>query len=978
MLGCQQRNHRPAPPIRLDHASVDTRALPPGATQLYSLDLAAGEVAHLRVAQRDLDIEIQSPQLNAESIDLPHGSLVTEDAWWVAEEAQTVEITIESLGGPGTYQLTVAKGTSPVDHQRARAYQLELESRHQRGKKAWGRALELLRAARAAWQGTDMPHREALTLAMLADALETLGQDALALTARDQAVALARSSPERSLGARLLLERGLLHKESGRLEAARRDNDAARDVARAIEDPASEARAHNNNAVISDIEGDLQAACAGFERARQTFESVDAYAATRAQANLGHCYLELGASQESLVVLLAAQRAAQRLPGATALRAKVSREIGWWFHLEGDPRQAIRALARSLELSGNHPATLDRLGTIYTSRGAYSLAHAVYRRSYANARSDIDKANARLNLCRLDLSTGAIDAGVTHCTDALRTLEELNAADTLAQAHLLLAKLERHRDLTRAEASARRALALIESHRPRFARAAHRTAFLAARLEAHHLTIDLRMALAQQQPDAGWAAQALAVADLTRARSLLESLTARQVAVDTHPDPQLEASEARLLGEHDALARDLATIRLRGDRPTPEDDTRLQALSDRLARIRRQLAEDAPSYSALVQPQPLDIPRLRALLDPQTALIAFHFSTDLAYAWLVSKEAVVGVSLGAREPIERLATSWHELLTDASSPLFSNALAARQARRLSQKLLGPIAHGLDAFPRLLFVPDGTLLRIPFSALPSPADPDARGARPLIVDHEVLSLPSAGVLDVLARQRANRLPAPKLLAVVANPSYRSYANPSDPRYPGYSSLAGSAEEGRALVALVPTRASLLLEQDDASRERVISGELSDYRIVHFATHADTFDAPGRSIGLVLSQTASVDPTESILGLPELYALDLPAELVVLSACGTALGEEIPGEGLVGLTRGFMHAGAQRVLVSLWAIRDHAARDLMERFYRYLLIDRLSPGESLRRAQLAMLADGRPARDWAAFVLQGDWRAFSLAF
>lgn len=115
-------------------------------------------------------------------------------------------------------------------------------------------------------------------------------------------------------------------------------------------------------------------------------------------------------------------------------------------------------------------------------------------------------------------------------------------------------------------------------------------------------------------------------------------------------------------------------------------------------------------------------------------------------------------------------------------------------------------------------------------------------------------------------------------------------------------------------------------------------------------------------------------DGFVRLGDLYGLDLAADLVVLSACRSALGEEIHGEGLVGLTRGFMAAGATRVVASLWDVADEATAELMSRFYRGLLRDGLSPAAALRRAQLELARERRwdsPAF-WAGFVLQGDWR------
>ena len=117
-----------------------------------------------------------------------------------------------------------------------------------------------------------------------------------------------------------------------------------------------------------------------------------------------------------------------------------------------------------------------------------------------------------------------------------------------------------------------------------------------------------------------------------------------------------------------------------------------------------------------------------------------------------------------------------------------------------------------------------------------------------------------------------------------------------------------------------------------------------------------------------------PQDGFLRLNEVYNLRLPAELVVLSACQTALGKQIKGEGLVGLTRGFMYAGAKRVMASLWNISDSVTPELMKRFYHGMLIKQLEPAAALRAAQIEMWQTSHQKSPyyWAAFVLQGDWR------
>jgi len=193
--------------------------------------------------------------------------------------------------------------------------------------------------------------------------------------------------------------------------------------------------------------------------------------------------------------------------------------------------------------------------------------------------------------------------------------------------------------------------------------------------------------------------------------------------------------------------------------------------------------------------------------------------------------------------------------------------------------------------------------------------------------------------------------------------------------GFSRLAATRREAAAISALLPPREVELLLGFAARRGTVVDGDLDRYRIVHFATHGVIDAERPRLSGLVLSL---VDPggraQDGFLSLADIYNLHLAADLVVLSGCETALGREIRGEGLVGLVRGFLYAGARRVVASLWRVEDRATAELMARFYRAMLRQGKPPAAALRDAQLALLRQRRwrQPSSWAGFVVQGDWR------
>jgi CHAT domain-containing protein len=302
-----------------------------------------------------------------------------------------------------------------------------------------------------------------------------------------------------------------------------------------------------------------------------------------------------------------------------------------------------------------------------------------------------------------------------------------------------------------------------------------------------------------------------------------------------------------------------------------------------------------------------------------------------------------------------------------------------------------VAHRLR-HRRIVVVADGALAYVPFGALPDLASNDG----PLSLQHEVVRAPSASVVAALRERAAKRARPTKLVAVVADPVF----SPVDSRVTPGSGKVGSSSaplaltrsandlgfrslgrlpfsrlEADAILSLAGPKESLGVTDFAANLDLVEGGALAQFRIVHFATHALVHPIYPELSGVVLSLVdQNGTPRPGFLRSYQIIASKLPADLVVLSACRTGLGVALHGEGLVGLAQSFLHAGASRVVVSLWDVDDEATARLMETFYREMLVGGRSPAAALRAAQLAMRADSRWSAPyyWAGFVLQGDWR------
>jgi CHAT domain-containing protein len=383
--------------------------------------------------------------------------------------------------------------------------------------------------------------------------------------------------------------------------------------------------------------------------------------------------------------------------------------------------------------------------------------------------------------------------------------------------------------------------------------------------------------------------------------------------------------------------------------------------------------------------------------DDATLLLEYSLGEERSYLWAVTATSFSSYELPPRAEIEAAARRCYELLTARNQYVkFETADEKRErvrqadaeypnaATALSQMLLGPVASQL-ARKRLLVVPDGALEYLPFAAL---AAPGKESFLPLMVDHEVTSIPSASTLAILRRELQGRAPAEKVVAVFADPVF----DKTDERVTGESSrntgghhavadevpalprLPYTRQEADAILALAPPTRRKAALGFEANRAAVMNDDLSKYRIIHFATHSFLDSTHPELSGIALSMLdRQGKPQEGFLRAHEVFNLKLGAELVVLSGCRTGLGKEVKGEGLYGMTRGFMYAGSKRVLVSLWDVQDQATARLMSDFYRGLLgPKRPNTAAALREAQLAIWREGRWSAPyyWAAFVLQGE--------
>jgi CHAT domain-containing protein/Tfp pilus assembly protein PilF len=999
------------PPIYLPpNGGVRAAELRSGETHRYSLPLRAGEFVNIVAEQLDVDLEAALLAPDGKTVahsDLPNGDRGPEPIVAIAASAGEYTLVIRSLNRnapAGRYEVRVSavREATPEDRRRVEVERLVDEAHDLRSKPtsiSTSAALEKYGEALAYFRSVNDRYREALTLKEIGLVRVLAGEYRKAveayLPALDLFTALGDRSGEASTENNLAAVFDLL----GDVHAAMEHFRSALDGYRAGGQHTMEANVLNN---IGKLYGDLGDWRNAVEYYRQALPLLQVAADSARQAatlhNLGTAmmFTDLDAAIDDHQQALKLRRAIGDRPGeAQSLVALASAHI-----ITGRLDPAIDYGEQSLEVYrsiGNRAGVaraLRTLGTAYARRGDTERGITLLDEAVRADRERGYKREESLALLWKGLAQPPAAARVS-LQQAAAIAQQLGDSWTLSNCERSLAQVERDLgNLSEARQHAERAIEMTEKVRGNAGGEEARASYLSSALDAYSVYIDILML----QHDT---AAAFEATERSRARSLLEMLSESGADIREGVDPKLLARERETASLLNAKGSRLLLL---AGRATPQAEAlqqEVRALETQYRDIEEEIRKNSPRYAALTQPTPLHLKQIQEdVLDADTLLLEYSLGEKRSYLFVVSRGGVKAWELPPRLAIEEQVAEVYGLLTARSATVRMETAAERQkridaadaalpeaARKLTAMVLVPAASEL-ARMRLAIVPDGALQRLPFAMLPAPGA-DA----PLVTEHEIVMLPSASTLAVQRTELAGRKPAAKSVAVFADPLFNVGDAPPAEDATRLLEHVAEASAGPGAAALKIPRLPFTAQEADrilraaggsknwkatgyqASRAAAIGGQLSDYRYVHFATHGllDT-ERPSLS-GLVLAQLDEKNkPQDGFLRVNDIYNLRLSADLVVLSACQTGLGKEVRGEGLMGLTRAFLYAGAPRVVVSLWNVNDRATAELMAGFYRGMLREGKRPAAALREAQLQLSGQKQWASPyyWAAFVQHGEWK------
>ncbi|HJP91823.1 MAG TPA: CHAT domain-containing protein [Pyrinomonadaceae bacterium] len=854
------------------------------------------------------------------------------------------------------------------------------------------KALEQYQQALLLWKKLDDVKGEAQTFLYLGYSYADLSNTHNAAENYAQALALFKTANDIRGEALTLTAIGHLHISEGNTQEALKHYDRATPLFHRTGDRLGEARALNGLGFIYYEFGDPKRAIEYYHQARRLFQEIGYKSAEASNLHLlaqahyamGDYASALRDYQESLTTL--------RSIGDERTEAYLLAQIAMIHASSGDIRNALNdcqqalAINRKLKDRYDESYTLSDIAYLQERLGEKKQALNTYTEAFESTKATADRPGQSLmlyNIARVSRDLGNLDQARSRIEDAL----EIN--DTLRE---------------KVSGEEMRALYSATVH------------------QLYDFYVDLLMRLSTSRKDESFVVKAFEASERGRARSLLEALAEARENIREGVDPTLLQRErdlrrrmSELTAQRVQLAEDETSAKKVADL-----EKQLYETATEYQQVQGHIRASSPRYAALVQPVPLSLQQVQQkVMDAETLLLQYALGEEHSYVWAVTQGSIKSFELPPRAEIERAARHVYELLTARNLPVKDETAQQRQSRirvadeefkrvatALAQMILGPVASELRQ-KRIAIVADGALQYLPFAALPSPDK--SQEASPLIVEHEIVLLPSVSALWLMREELRGRPPASKTIAILADAVFdrgdarlaattavsrnRSRAAPAiavaateNRALRTFEGLAqGSAisrrlpfsrREADAIVALVPAKEAMVALDFRANRATATSPELSQYRYIHFATHGLLNSEQPELSGILLSTYDQLGKRQNgFLQLHDVYNLKLSADLVVLSACETALGKDIKGEGLISLTRGFMYAGVPRVIASLWQVDDGATAELMETFYKAMLSEGKRPAEALRSAQIRMWQHHNQLSSpyyWAAFTLQGEWK------
>nr|MBA3441556.1 tetratricopeptide repeat protein [Pyrinomonadaceae bacterium] len=794
------------------------REIVAGGIHFYRLDLSSNQFVRVAVAQHGIDVTVRLFNPDGEHISEANNGNGIQGLKLLAavsDAAGNYRLEVrspEKMESTGSYELKIEERRPATPQDRsyiaAQRYfavgqQLLAEgtvlSKH--------KALESFARALPLWESLGDRRAQAVTLSNIAKIYDSSGDKQNALGYHNQVLLILRGVGDRRSEAATLNNIGLIYDSIGEKQKALDYYNQALPILRSVGERLMEAYTLSNIGLVYDSMGEKQKALDYYNQALPILQSVgDRQAESVTLNNIGMVYKSLNALQKALDYFGKALPI-MRAVNARGLEATTLNNIGYVYDALGERNKALLYYNQALpvlQVVGDRrveATTLNNIGVVYASLGEKQKALGYFNQALQLRRTIVDRAGEATTLsdlrCVYD-SLGEQQKALDYYSQALSLSRAVEDPSVEALTLRRLAQAYGNRgDLVTARKHIEAALAIVESLRTNVFSQELRASYFASAQQYFETYIDLLMRLHQLDPAKGYDATALQAGERARARSLLEMLT--ESRADVH-----QGMDSALLGRRRSLQQTLAAraerqTRLMGGEQTEvqiaELKKEIEELLTQHQEVEAQIKARSPRYAALTQPKPLSLKEIQQhVLDSETLLLEYALGDTRSYLWAVTPTSIKSFELPRRAEIEKAARHVYELLTARNRRVKFETVEEKQARVaqadglywkeagvLSEMLLKPVSAELGK-KRLLVVSDGALNYVPFSALPKPVDGSEQSNErkrkwspsahqwPLMLDHEVVNLPSVSTLAVLRRELIGRKPAAKILAVIADPVF----------------------------------------------------------------------------------------------------------------------------------------------------------------------------------------------------------------
>ncbi|MGD2246640.1 MAG: CHAT domain-containing protein [Candidatus Aminicenantes bacterium] len=803
----------------------------------------------------------------------------------------------------------------------------------------------------------------------------------------EEAIALAEEIGSLEHQVKCLRQLGVTYWEMDNNKKFYKASIKALEIARTIHHRTEEARCAYNVGLCFSHRNEYSRALKHYEDALRIFrETKNIDEESFCLTNISDVYIQLGDYEKALENLTAVLSIDRKLKEDQYVAMDLN-NIGVIYRKKGllsgqteDLQRALSAFQESLQISRRiddgktEVQCLNNMGTVYTDLGEYSGAshHLKLGLEKAERLRDMEEAAAILvNMGTVYSKEGRLDLSVETLHKAIKLAHQIEDESILWEAYArsgdAFKKLE---DYNLALEEYTKSIEIIESLRSKIRLEELKASYLGSneRINAYSNLIDLFYRMSQENPEQEFVSHALHYMEKAKARSFLDRLELSQMETWMDVNPAL-------LEKEDGLMTAISNVNSRliqpgiGPRKKKELIEQMEGLEQELEVLKRKIRLSSPSYADLKYPRIISPKEAQvSLTDADTALFVYCIGEETSYCIALTREALKMFPLPPAPTLRFMVKNYIQAITDKDNHDF------RPGYRLYSVLVYPgLSFGLE---RLIVIPDDILHFLPYETLITKKEEQ----RWLIEDYSVSYSPSITSLqEIQLRDQKRKKNQKKDLL--------SFGNPHLGRYEGrdgstalltrhdtrdnfhLSRLEYSKTEVEKIASLFRTIKKDVYTGEKATEARLKNTDLTSYKIIHFATHGliDNRSPARSSLVLSLKDQSSED---GFLQMREVFNLKLNAGLVALSACQTGLGQLIKGEGVEGISRAFLFAGASSVLMSLWAVNDQASYHFMHRFYTHLRSCQ-TVVDALRTSKLELIHSETLSHPfyWAGFIISG---------